>query len=154
MTSSSNCFLREVWPDCGIFGNKISSKRSPNDWQLFWLFWKTSLLCKNCIGYFWVTFGKIGLLFTPTSGHTGGSSAKRKNQSALLHFLRHGNNNWEIFCAAKVTRFIFPQYRFTRSWAEKKKTKQTSCPSLLFFFFLFTFWYSRSSPYLLLTYPS
>ena len=54
-----------------VFGNKNSSKRSPNDWPLVGLSWKTSLLCKNCIATFWTTFGKIGLLFTPTSGHTG-----------------------------------------------------------------------------------
>ena len=41
-----------------ILGDRKSSKRSPNDWQLFGLFWKTSLLCKNCIGYFWKTFVK------------------------------------------------------------------------------------------------
>ena len=62
----------EIWDDCvnfyyckrpnnlvsyqdwAIFESycQISSKRSPNDWQLFGLFWITSLLCKNCIGYF------------------------------------------------------------------------------------------------------
>ena len=35
-----------------VLGNKISSKWSPNDCQLFGLFRKTSLLCKNCILYF------------------------------------------------------------------------------------------------------
>ena len=41
-----------------VLGNRKSSKRSPNDWQLFGLFWKTSLLCKNCISYFLGNFWK------------------------------------------------------------------------------------------------
>ena len=46
-----------------VFGNKISSKSSPNDWQLFGLFWKTSLLCKTALatsyflGNFWKKSG-------------------------------------------------------------------------------------------------
>ena len=41
-----------------VLGNKIYSKRSPKDWQLFGRFRKTSLLCKNCIGYFLGNFWK------------------------------------------------------------------------------------------------
>ena len=48
-----------------VCDNKIASKRIPNDWQLFGLFWKTSLLCSNCIGYFWRTFGKNWATFYP-----------------------------------------------------------------------------------------
>ena len=43
-----------VWPDSG--------KSSPNTWQLFGLFWKTSLLCKTALVSFWTTFGKKFLL--------------------------------------------------------------------------------------------
>ena len=31
---------------------------------------KTHSCVKTALSTFWVTFGKIGLLFTPTSGHT------------------------------------------------------------------------------------
>ena len=47
-----------------VLGNRISSKRSRNDWQLFGLFWKISLWCKNCIGYFLGNFWqKMGYFF-------------------------------------------------------------------------------------------
>ena len=53
------------------FWKVLATKRSPNDWQLFGLFWKTWLLCQNSIGYFLGKFlEKIGLLFSPPSGHT------------------------------------------------------------------------------------
>ena len=56
--------------------NKIASKRIPNDWQLFGLFWKTSLLCSNCIGYFLENFWKkLGYFLPPTSVHTAGTFA-------------------------------------------------------------------------------
>ena len=60
--------LGPVWPDWTIFkvlGNKMTgSKRSQNDWQLFELFWKTSLLCNNCfLATFWATFGKFWVTF-------------------------------------------------------------------------------------------
>ena len=59
---------------------KLSSKRSPNDWQLFGLFWKTSLLCKNYIGYFLGNvWKKLGYFFlqhlvtlTPIAGAVAG----------------------------------------------------------------------------------
>ena len=35
-----------------VLGNKISNKRSPNYWKLLGLFWKISLFCINCNGYF------------------------------------------------------------------------------------------------------
>ena len=35
-----------------FLGNKILSKKSQNDRQLFGLFRNTPLFCKNCIGYF------------------------------------------------------------------------------------------------------
>ena len=37
----------------------------------FGLLCNTSLLCKNCCGNFWAFLATLGLLFTPTSGHTG-----------------------------------------------------------------------------------
>ena len=40
----------------------------------FWAILKTSLLCKTALTTFWATFGKIRLLFTPKSGHTGARS--------------------------------------------------------------------------------
>ena len=48
-----------------VLGDKISSKRSQNCLCLFGLFWKTSLLCKNCCGYFlgnkiWSHYAALG----------------------------------------------------------------------------------------------
>ena len=84
-----------IGPVLKALGNKVSCKRSLTDWQHFLgLFWKTSRLCKNCIGYF---FGqlleKIGLHFTPTSGHTGCVASR------LL-----GSSGWNvsIYCRLKL----------------------------------------------------
>ena len=44
-----------------ILGNLISTKRSPNEWQLFWLFRKTSLIL-HWLDSFRPTFWKIWLL--------------------------------------------------------------------------------------------
>ena len=41
-----------------VIGDKISIKSSPNYFSLLGLFWKTSLLCKNCYGYFLGNFRK------------------------------------------------------------------------------------------------
>ena len=63
-----------VWLDWAIFdilGNNIFNKRIPNDWQLLGLFWKPHSYVKTSLATFWATIGKIGILFTPTSGHTG-----------------------------------------------------------------------------------
>ena len=46
---------RAVWPDwrfLKVLGDTFSNKNSTNYLQLFGPFWKTSLLCKNCCGYF------------------------------------------------------------------------------------------------------
>ena len=77
------CMSGSVWPDWAIFESSWQQniyQKSPNDWQqLFGLFWKTSLLSKNCIGYFLGNFWKNWASFSPTSGHTGQdlSSTKR-----------------------------------------------------------------------------
>ena len=62
-----------VWPDWAIFESswrQNSSKISSNDLQLFGLFWKTSLLCKNCFSYFlgnvWKNLGYFLLQFLAT----------------------------------------------------------------------------------------
>ena len=63
-----------MWLDWAIFdilGNNIFNKRIPNDWQLLGLFWKPHSYVKTSLATFWATIGKIGILFTPTSGHTG-----------------------------------------------------------------------------------
>ena len=62
-----------MWPDLAIFkvlGSKISSNRSPNHWQLFLAILKNLTLLKTALATFCATFGKIGLLLTPTAGHT------------------------------------------------------------------------------------
>ena len=52
------------------FGKKLLQK-SPKFLVIFRLFLKTSLLSKCCVvATFWASFGKFGLLFIPTSGHT------------------------------------------------------------------------------------
>ena len=51
-------------------GNIFSCKSGPNVWRLFCLFSKMALLIKNCFVNFCVFFGKIGLLFIPTSSLT------------------------------------------------------------------------------------
>ena len=44
-----------------VLGNKMTSKRNPNDWQLFGLFWKTSLLCNYFFSAtFWAPLWKMG----------------------------------------------------------------------------------------------
>ena len=63
-----------------VLGKKFPIKRSPNDWQLFGLFWKTSLSCKNCINNFLGNFWKKVVLFTPTSGHTGSNASQMGDQ--------------------------------------------------------------------------
>ena len=58
--------VRHLWPSVtrlGDFwklflGNKMYTNWSPNDLQLFGRFWKTSLWCKNYIGYFLGNFWK------------------------------------------------------------------------------------------------
>ena len=92
--------LHAVWPEIGRFfkvlGNKISSKRSPKLLATFGLFWKTLFFRKNCIGYFWATFGKIGLLFTPTSGHTGIGTKKSFAKIKILFLLLVGVREGEL----------------------------------------------------------
>ena len=43
-----------------VLGNRLSCKISPNDWKVFGLFWKTSLLLKTALptflGNFWKNF--------------------------------------------------------------------------------------------------
>ena len=96
-----------------VFGNKISSKRSPNDWQIFGLFWKTSYEKMH-----WLLFAhlleKIGLLFTPTSGHTGRRRSCYKN---LPRRRTHFNKRcpWLVPCrwcypgAANRPRTVWPE---------------------------------------------
>ena len=50
--------------------DKISRKRSPNDWQLFGLFLKTHSYVKMNWLLFGILLGKFGPLFIWTSGHT------------------------------------------------------------------------------------
>ena len=68
------CYKWPVWPDLAIFENTGQQTFVQNKPQYYWLFrllWKTSLLTKKCCDYFWAIFGgKIGLLLTPTYGHT------------------------------------------------------------------------------------
>ena len=55
-----------MWPDWAIFkalGDKISSKRSPTDWQLLGCFEKPHSFVKATLSTLWSTFGKFGLLF-------------------------------------------------------------------------------------------
>ena len=66
-----------LWDQCDqigrileVLGNKFSCQRRPNDSRLFGPFRKTSLLCKNCLGYLRPTFWKNWATFSPTSGHT------------------------------------------------------------------------------------
>ena len=62
-----------VWPRLTILkgpSDNFSYKSSPNVWQLFWIFWKTSRFI-NCYGYFWSNFWKkLGNFLIPTLGHT------------------------------------------------------------------------------------
>ena len=46
-----------------LIGNNLSSKRSPNDWQLFGLFQKFHSFIKTALAIFWVTFGKNWVTF-------------------------------------------------------------------------------------------
>ena len=46
------CQCDQIGQFLKFLGSKIFSKKSQNYWQLFGLFRKTSLFCKNCIGYF------------------------------------------------------------------------------------------------------
>ena len=58
--------LSLVWPDWMIFESSWRQnffQKSPNDWQLFGQFWKTSLLWKNCCCYFLGNFGNIWATF-------------------------------------------------------------------------------------------
>ena len=49
-----------------IFGTKVKQKFG----YFLSYFEKTSILKKNCCGYFWQLLEKFGLLFIPASGHT------------------------------------------------------------------------------------
>ena len=64
-----------------VLGNKISCKRSPNEWHIFGLFWKTSCSCKHCIGYslanFWTTLGHFLLQHMVTLSTTYESRRRR-----------------------------------------------------------------------------
>ena len=55
--------------------NYIFIQRHSSDIRLgdFWATLKNSYICVKTINVatFWVTFEQLGLLFTPTSGHTG-----------------------------------------------------------------------------------
>ena len=66
--------------DFESFGKNISSKRSPNDWQLFGLFREN---------LHWLLFGqllvKFGQLFISTSGHTVHVSTSNVMQEELCH---------------------------------------------------------------------
>ena len=42
---------------------------------------------KTALATFWATFGKIGLLFTPTSGHTGIGTKKSFAKIKILFLL-------------------------------------------------------------------
>ena len=61
-----------VWPDWAIFGYEFSYKSSLIILLLFWTFDKNvNFQVKPPLVSFWETIGKFGLLFIPTSGHTG-----------------------------------------------------------------------------------
>ena len=71
-TLGRNIFVYPLWSShqCDqigrflkILGLKICYKSSPKDCQLFGLFCKTSLLCKNCLGYFLGILGNIRATF-------------------------------------------------------------------------------------------
>ena len=47
----------------GDFWKVLATKFLANDWQLFGLFGKNSLLCKTALATFWTTFGKIWATF-------------------------------------------------------------------------------------------
>ena len=55
-----------VWPDWAIFDwfcYLIFQQINPGFWQLFGLFWRTSLWSRNLCVYFWATLRTIWLLF-------------------------------------------------------------------------------------------
>ena len=47
--------LGDIWK---FVATKFLAKEAPYYLQRFGLFWKSSLLCNNCIGYFWGNFWK------------------------------------------------------------------------------------------------
>ena len=65
---------------------------------------KEAQMIGNFLGYFekpafstfWATFGKIGLLFTPTSGHTGIGTKKSFAKIKILFLLLVGVREGEL----------------------------------------------------------
>ena len=53
-----------------FLATRFLAKEAQNYWQLLGYFEKPYSFVKTALATFWATFGKIGLLFTPTSGHT------------------------------------------------------------------------------------
>ena len=56
----------------GHFENRINAiKEDPND----------PIFVKNCCAYFWANLVKIGLIFSPTSGHAGSNNVTLSSAS-------------------------------------------------------------------------
>ena len=88
-------------------------------------FWKMSLSClkKHC-DYFWPTFGKIGLLFISTSGHTACVKDRENERRLVGCFLfeccpmNSTRRYWECGDREMEAKNLFLQ---TRSWSERNE---------------------------------
>ena len=79
-----------------FLATRFLAKEAQNYWQLLGYFEKPYSFVKTALATFWATFGKIGLLFTPTSGHTGIGTKKSFAKIKILFLLLVGVREGEL----------------------------------------------------------
>ena len=91
-----------------VLGDKICYKSSPNNYQIFGLFWKTSLLCKNWCGYFLGNFWKHLVYFLLQHLVTDQIAARIKFQDYSIFVMTFEQIFWNRNFICLVTAcFVF-----------------------------------------------
>ena len=94
-----------------VLGNRLSCKISPNDWKVFGLFWKTSLLLKTALptflGNFWKNFATF---FSKIWSHCSilpKAEKPRNNKVWAIYYCNSLLNifDWSICCVQTYIEF-------------------------------------------------
>ena len=94
-----------------ILGDKVFSKIIGN----FWGYLKIWHLCKNCRGYFLGNFCQtLGLLFTPTSGHTG-HMIQSEGLNRALGRSSASTKKVSNFCSLNISKVSKPKFKFVQT---------------------------------------
>ena len=87
------------------------TKLTQISWDSFGFFQKHQILSNNCSGYLRQLLKKFGLLFMPTSGHTGHASSMSivmLSSSQLLQIVGNGKRwHYALFCWSFFALLLF-----------------------------------------------